>query len=369
MALLIAQAGCVTSVYSCQDDDQCPSGFCEASGFCSFVDDGCESGRRYGAFAGDGLGGTCVSEVATTDGSSTMSPGPDPTTATTSSGPEPTSTGEDPTTGNIVPGTDTGDSSTSSDTATTTGGGESTTGSTGSVQRVDEGLVVLYRLNEGSGATVHDTAPVNPPIDLTLEGTGYAWVDDGLRFTGNDATVAASTTSVTKVNAACTDSNALTLEAWVTPTEVETPGPPRIVTYSESSSLRNFSLMVGRDIDGMADPAFRGRVRVDDSDAAGLNGTPSLYADVPMDVNGTLVHVAYVHEADGVETLFVDGNVGGEGERPGPFTVWDTTGTMRIALGNEFTSPRALDGTLHLVAIYCRALSPGEVQQNLSAGF
>ncbi len=49
-------------MFLCQDDTGCPNGQCEASGFCSFPDPACDSGRRYGEFAGDGLGGSCVDE-------------------------------------------------------------------------------------------------------------------------------------------------------------------------------------------------------------------------------------------------------------------------------------------------------------------
>ena len=53
---------CAPSVFLCQDDASCPNGQCEASGFCSFPDPACDSGRRYGEFAGDGLGGACVAD-------------------------------------------------------------------------------------------------------------------------------------------------------------------------------------------------------------------------------------------------------------------------------------------------------------------
>lgn len=55
-------SACAPSVFLCQDDAGCPNGQCEASGFCSFPDAACDSGRRYGEFAGVGLGGSCVAE-------------------------------------------------------------------------------------------------------------------------------------------------------------------------------------------------------------------------------------------------------------------------------------------------------------------
>jgi alpha-tubulin suppressor-like RCC1 family protein len=72
-AALVALAGfavgstaCVSETpFVCTDSSQCiaadgQSGICESTGFCSFSDDTCESGRRYGKAAGDGLASQCV---------------------------------------------------------------------------------------------------------------------------------------------------------------------------------------------------------------------------------------------------------------------------------------------------------------------
>lgn len=61
-----------TSEFNCQDNTDCGSnGQCEASGFCSFPDDDCASGRRYGNLAGTGLANKCVAPDEGTDVSST----------------------------------------------------------------------------------------------------------------------------------------------------------------------------------------------------------------------------------------------------------------------------------------------------------
>ncbi len=364
--LLTLGSGCVPSVYQCAQDTQCGSeGFCEASGFCSFSDETCPSGRRYGAFSGGELADSCVlSDPASSTGDQGE------TTAVPdleSTGGSSTSTG-DATTSGIIPMTRGSSSSSDSGAETSTGADESSSSSTGPmvVQRVEDGLVVFYRLDEGDGPTVHDSAPLAPPIDLTLTGTGFEWVADGLRFTGDDGTIAASTTSTTKLNNACMGSGSITLESWVTPVSVSTPGPPRLVTYSEDSASRNFSLMIGSNVTGEEPPAFRGRLR---TDALFLNGTPSTVAELEGAAKQQLAHVVYMRDADGDERIFVDGTLAGDAARAGDFSVWDTTGVMRLALGNEFAHPRPLDGTLHLVAVYCRALDPDEVQQNYDAGF
>ena len=76
------------SEFRCLDDQGCdgttPGGRCEAAGYCSFPDDGCSSGRRYGNWAAEGFAGACV------DDADSGSMGSSPTTSTTAQ-PGPTS--------------------------------------------------------------------------------------------------------------------------------------------------------------------------------------------------------------------------------------------------------------------------------------
>lgn len=72
--LVVANA-CIESRFSCEDDDQCAAdgrdGTCEPTGACSFPDDACPSGRRYGDHSRSDLAGMCVDEGGTDTGSST----------------------------------------------------------------------------------------------------------------------------------------------------------------------------------------------------------------------------------------------------------------------------------------------------------
>jgi hypothetical protein len=105
--------GCRTpSVFSCEDATDCKTngeqGMCEATGWCSFEDDACLSGRRYGAFAPAELQNQCVEPVAAGTGSTTM----EPTTSVETSGASgATSTGTSTGTTTLAPTSD-GDSST-----------------------------------------------------------------------------------------------------------------------------------------------------------------------------------------------------------------------------------------------------------------
>jgi hypothetical protein len=63
LALVAGAGACVSGPgFQCQDSSQCTggtAGACESTGYCSFADDSCGSGRRYGEESGS-LGGTCL---------------------------------------------------------------------------------------------------------------------------------------------------------------------------------------------------------------------------------------------------------------------------------------------------------------------
>jgi hypothetical protein len=74
VAVLLVAATCtpIRSVFTCHGDQSCvdgaTQGTCELTGFCSFPDGTCATGRRYGVYAGGGLGSTCVGAGSGDDG-------------------------------------------------------------------------------------------------------------------------------------------------------------------------------------------------------------------------------------------------------------------------------------------------------------
>lgn len=100
-AVLSWLAGCsVTEAFTCSADEQCvadgAAGRCEAAGVCSFPDEACPSGHRYGGLAGE-LSGECVevgagSGPATELGTSSGPPGDSVGLDGSSSGPSTSST-------------------------------------------------------------------------------------------------------------------------------------------------------------------------------------------------------------------------------------------------------------------------------------
>ena len=113
-------AGCGPAAFGCSDDDQCQSedgaaGTCELTGFCSFPDPACPSGRRYGDLAGGGYAGQCAvdpfdadtdTEAGSASGTGstsstdpTVSPTTEDSTTDATTTPGPTTDGPDDTSG------------------------------------------------------------------------------------------------------------------------------------------------------------------------------------------------------------------------------------------------------------------------------
>lgn len=220
--------------------------------------------------------------------------------------------------------------------------------------RVARGLVALYTFDEEGGAVISDSSGNDPPLDLTISDAAVTELGEGVLVV-REPVVIRSPGPATRLISALLASNALTVEAWVSPSAAVMAGPARIVSLSQDPALRNFSLNHERERVEM-------RIRTSTSD---MDGAPYLHsADATL---GTaLVHVVYAHGRDGVGRLFVDGEPSGRQMRTGDLSTWDAS--MPLLLANEATADRPWLGTLHLVAIYERALSADEVRQNFRAG-
>lgn len=339
----------------CGSPDGCGhDGTCEANGYCSFPDPECESGQRYGEDADAAVAGTCVGVPVSSSGSTATAP--NTSSPSSSPGDADSTSADSQSTGASGPSTSTGpvDPSTDSDPTQSTGPTESTGSSN---ERVSDGLLVLYTFEEGVGTAVMDVGGVGAPLDLTIEGS-HSWVSDGLEL---DDAIVRSVVPATKIVDGCQATNEFTVEAWVTPQAPTMEGPARIITLSESSSLRNFT--VGQGTFEMLTSVYIGRARTNDASSSD-NGVPQVET-MPLAMP-TLTHLAYVRNTVDYDRLYVDGQAEVEGIRTGDFSTWSPD--FEFACGNELTADRPWQGTLHLVAVYDRELSSEEIAQNIDAG-
>jgi hypothetical protein len=215
------------------------------------------------------------------------------------------------------------------------------------LQRVSDGLVALYRFDEGAGTTIGDST-VND-IDLSIgNAAGVTWGAGTLTVTGAAAIASAETNGAV---AACVATGEVTIEAWVQPAGLSREG--RVAGVVATGSI-NLSL-------SQANRAWTGGV----TSAGSLeNGHPVV--DTPRDdLTTALTHVVMVRTSDGWRRLYIDGALRGTSAVGGALE-WNAV--ERFILASDPDGSDDWRGTYHLVAVYCRALGELEVARNFAAG-
>lgn len=148
----------------------------------------------------------------------------------------------------------------------------------------------------------------------------------------------------------------LTIELWLKTGNLHQVGPARIVSYSKSPLLRNFTLaQQGSNL------VFRLRTTKTD-----LNGTnPELV------VSGVFLperrqHIVVSYDGSSCH-IFVDGRSRESGRFPGgTFSNWDPN--HLLLLGNEQTGDRPWNGSIDRVFLYDRPVSKSEVLESYQSG-
>lgn len=220
--------------------------------------------------------------------------------------------------------------------------------------RTRVGLQAFYDFREAGGGAVRDRSGVGEPIVLFIADPGRAqWGPGWLKVTGE--TAVQSKEPPEKIVESVRWTGELTVEAWIRPASLDQEGPARIVTLSKNSSQRNFTL-------GQDRTEIDFRIRTTGTSA---NGVPSVETEGD-ELSTELTHVAYTRDQTGRALIYVNGRLTEEGRAGGDVSSWD--GTHRLALANEIGGGRPWLGTYYLVAIYNRALLPGEIETHFRAG-
>lgn len=224
---------------------------------------------------------------------------------------------------------------------------------TTSGQRLDSELL-LYSFQENSGDLVQDFGSLsNAP--LQLQGADFSFSEDGgLAFAMDPQ--AQTTTALTSLSSEIQNNQSFSVECWFQSANNNQDGPARIITLSNGSSNRNFTIAQ----DGSA---YVARVRTTDTDN---NGLPQFETAQNMVNTDAIQHVVYTLSAAGQERFYLDGQLVSEGDRSGDLTNWNST--YRLAIGNEIGASRPWNGTFHLLAVHDRDLSEEEIQTLFAAG-
>ena len=220
--------------------------------------------------------------------------------------------------------------------------------------RATDGLLVFYDFSEEKGSLIQDRSGVGDPLDLEISDLkGVQRRPGKLEIRGETRIV--SKAAPGKLMEAAKKSRELTVEAWVRPDNTTQEGPARIVSFSKTTSHRNFTL-------GQEKDQYDFRLRTTKRSS---NGMPSIETK-RRTVKTDLTHIVYRRDASGKTAIYLNGQKASEGNVPGDFGNWDKS--HRLALANEISGGRLWKGTYYLVAIYGRSLSEAEVNENFEAG-
>lgn len=229
---------------------------------------------------------------------------------------------------------------------------------TGPAERTLDGLVALYRFDEGGGNYVADSSGYGNPLPLVvLDPTSVTW-GAGTLTVDSPATLA-TLGPATKINQAIRDSNAFTIEAWLAPDNLAQSGPARIAGLSFDTAHRNLTLGQGG-ASGVGNFANL-RLRTTQADE---NGEPST-SGPSGSLSTELVHVAFTRDALGNLRHYVAGQLETSAVSPGTLSNWNLGYPLVVA--NEATRDRPWLGTLGELAFYDRALTPAEILSNAGA--
>jgi len=230
--------------------------------------------------------------------------------------------------------------------------------------RIDTNLIAKYEFKSGKGSIAYDTSGVEPAANLNLMGNvgwSSAW---GIKIKDTGRAQATTATS-RKLFDLIGGSGEYSIEAWVIPDNV-TQGvndnnPARIVTYSGSTSQRNFSL-------GQYEYDYSFMNRTDKSDA---NGLPELHTkDTDKRLQASLQHVVVTYDQTNGRRIYVNGVFTGDADATKGAVLKDWDSSFALALGNEVSgdSKTQWQGGIRFLGIHKRAISLADIQTNYKVG-
>jgi len=221
-------------------------------------------------------------------------------------------------------------------------------------QRNTEGIIALYDFSEKSGNIIKDHSGVEPSMDLEIEDPQSVSLSAGILKIHRPTRIR-SLKAATKIRDVISQSGEITVEAWVHPASTSQSGPARILTISKNTSERNFTLgQDGNQIDA--------RLR---TTRTSKNGMPST-ASSKGSLKAELTHLIYTRNRTGQSAIYINGAQMGSKTISGNTSNWNSS--FHLSLANEASTNRPWKGNYHLVAIYGRALSANEAEQNFKAG-
>ncbi|MFT3907659.1 MAG: LamG domain-containing protein [Steroidobacteraceae bacterium] len=224
--------------------------------------------------------------------------------------------------------------------------------------RYDTNIIAKYQFKEGTGSVAYDTSGVDPAADLTTSGD-VSWVGGwGLQFGTSGGRAQATVSTSGKLYTKIRSSGEYSIELWAAPGNVAQEDA-WLAGFAGNATSVNFA--VGQH-------AYQYEIfgRSSSTDAA---GAPALLTNADdQDAQASLQHIVVTFDPVNGRRLYVNGNYTGDAdaEKGGDVSGWDNT--FAFLLGNDPSSNRKWAGVVRFAALYDRALTLDQVQQNYAAG-
>lgn len=224
--------------------------------------------------------------------------------------------------------------------------------------RHETDLIAKWEFREGTGTTTADTSGVLPEIPLTLSGQ-YSWLAGwGVRFVDGKAQGGASASG--KLFERIGGSGEYSVEAWVAPANV-TQEDAWIVGYAGGPDSRN--LLLSQSLYNYL--AYNRSSVTDDNNG----GEPPLMTDDDAELaQASLQHVVMTFDPVDGRKIFVNGEFSGDVDSVGGGLLNSWNESFAVVMGNTTSNGNPWSGSLRLVAVHNRALTPGQVAQNFDVG-
>jgi hypothetical protein len=218
--------------------------------------------------------------------------------------------------------------------------------------RSGDGLLSLYRFDEGRGVFAADRSRSGKPLPLRIANPhAVSWLAGSLLV--HNPTVVATPVPAAKVIRACKVSRELTVEAWVR----QRAGGKGGYVVALASNPYNLDFL----LEQTAGETYVFHVRTSKTRENGATVTARGPAEPDRPV-----HVVYTRAASGKGVLYLNGARRADHVVPGDFSRWDHN--YRLALAGDAKGRRPWLGEIQLVAVYKRALKPDEVARHYRAG-
>ncbi|NOZ54298.1 MAG: LamG domain-containing protein [Gammaproteobacteria bacterium] len=234
-------------------------------------------------------------------------------------------------------------------------------------KRYERNIIALWEFkNEATDANIAlDSSGVFPKLDLILN-ENTEWVSGwGIEFKAGGRALGTSIEASQKLYDLIAPRNEYSIEAWIVPANVTQEGPAIIASYSSGAQDRNFSM--GQTLYSYE---FLNRNTASGLDAANTaNGNPTLITDPDdEDLQATQQHVVMTYDPVNGRRIYVNGEFTGDNDTVlgGSLSEWNDG--YLFVLGAETNGDNGWLGKIRLAAIYSRALSQEQIQQNFDAG-